>query len=215
LNIEIANHLTELRKSAGLSQEALADRLGISRQAISKWERAEAAPDTENLIALAKLYNISLDELLLFHREEAASPASSGTQEQAGSAPPHSDTTFNHTEAFIHAHAASPVHEPVEERFDENAVRMLNACYPVLMTGVFFAMGLLGGWWHPGWMVFLTIPLYYTLIPALRKRDHRVFAYPVAVTLLYLILGFTIHAWSWGWLLYLTIPAYYTWKPGR
>ena len=50
MNIEIANHLTELRKSAGLSQEALADRLGISRQAISKWERAEAAPDTEILL---------------------------------------------------------------------------------------------------------------------------------------------------------------------
>lgn len=64
MNIEIANRLVELRKANNLSQEALAEKLGISRQAVSKWERAEASPDTDNLILLARLYNISLDELL-------------------------------------------------------------------------------------------------------------------------------------------------------
>lgn len=65
MNIEIANRLVQLRKEHNLSQEALAERLGISRQAVSKWERAEASPDTDNLIMLAKLYGISLDALLL------------------------------------------------------------------------------------------------------------------------------------------------------
>ena len=64
MNIEIANRLVELRKKMGLSQEELADKLGISRQAISKWERAEASPDTDNLICLAKIYGVSLDDLL-------------------------------------------------------------------------------------------------------------------------------------------------------
>lgn len=64
MNIEIANRLVELRKKKGLSQEELAEKLGLSRQAVSKWERAEASPDTDNLICLAKLYGISLDELL-------------------------------------------------------------------------------------------------------------------------------------------------------
>ena len=64
MNIEIANRLVNLRKSNNLSQEALAEKLGISRQAVSKWERAEASPDTDNLILLARLYKISLDELL-------------------------------------------------------------------------------------------------------------------------------------------------------
>ena len=41
MNIEIANRLVNLRKANGLSQEALAEKLGISRQAVSKWERAE------------------------------------------------------------------------------------------------------------------------------------------------------------------------------
>ena len=45
MNIEIANRLVHLRKSNHLSQEALAEKLGISRQAVSKWERAEASPD--------------------------------------------------------------------------------------------------------------------------------------------------------------------------
>lgn len=64
MNIEIANRLVNLRKENNLSQEALAGKLGISRQAVSKWERAEASPDTDNLILLARLYGVSLDELL-------------------------------------------------------------------------------------------------------------------------------------------------------
>ena len=64
MNIEIADKLVELRKKNGYSQEELAAKLGLSRQAISKWERAEASPDTDNLICLAKLYGVSLDELL-------------------------------------------------------------------------------------------------------------------------------------------------------
>ena len=65
MNIEIANRMVQLRKQHGFSQEELAARLGISRQAVSKWERAESSPDTDNLICLAQLYHISLDELLL------------------------------------------------------------------------------------------------------------------------------------------------------
>ena len=56
--------LARAAKLAGLSQEALAEKLGVSRQAVSKWERSESSPDTDNLIALAKLYGVSLDELL-------------------------------------------------------------------------------------------------------------------------------------------------------
>lgn len=63
MNIETADRLIELRKRKGLSQEDLARELGISRQAVSKWERAEAGPDVDNAILLSRLYNISLDEL--------------------------------------------------------------------------------------------------------------------------------------------------------
>lgn len=64
MNADIAKRLLEFRKANGYSQEDLAEKLGVSRQAISNWERNESSPDTDNLIALAQLYNVSIDELL-------------------------------------------------------------------------------------------------------------------------------------------------------
>ena len=60
----LGDKLYQLRKDKGISQEELADKLGVSRQAISKWERGEALPDTDNLISIAKLYEVSLDQLV-------------------------------------------------------------------------------------------------------------------------------------------------------
>ncbi|MFR7797062.1 MAG: helix-turn-helix transcriptional regulator [Collinsella sp.] len=48
MNVETAQRLADLRRSKGFSQEGLARKLGLSRQAVSKWERAESSPDTEN-----------------------------------------------------------------------------------------------------------------------------------------------------------------------
>ena len=70
MTIEIANRLYELRKKHNLSQEELAEKLSVSRQAVSKWERCEASPDTDNLIALAKIYGLTLDELIYGEKEE-------------------------------------------------------------------------------------------------------------------------------------------------
>lgn len=64
MDLAMAQRLVDRRKAAELSQEALAAQLGVSRQAVSKWERSESSPDTDNLIALAALYGVSLDELL-------------------------------------------------------------------------------------------------------------------------------------------------------
>lgn len=74
MDLAMAQRLVDRRKAASLSQEALAAQLGVSRQAVSKWERSESSPDTDNLIALAALYGVSLDELLY---GEAASDADS------------------------------------------------------------------------------------------------------------------------------------------
>lgn len=74
MDLAMAQRLVDRRKAAGLSQEALAAQLGVGRQAVSKWERSESSPDTDNLIALAALYGVSLDELLY---GEAASDADS------------------------------------------------------------------------------------------------------------------------------------------
>ncbi len=64
MSYEFADRLIELRRARALSQEDLAGKIGVSRQAVSKWERAESAPDIGNLVALSQLYKVSLDELV-------------------------------------------------------------------------------------------------------------------------------------------------------
>lgn len=83
MNIEIANRFVQLRKQSGLSQEQLAEKIGVSRQAVSKWERSEASPDTDNLILLARLYNVSLDELLKTD-DDIPAPSSADEPETSG-----------------------------------------------------------------------------------------------------------------------------------
>jgi len=60
----LGEKIHQLRKSKGLSQEELAGQLTVSRQAISKWELGESIPDTENVIQLSKLFEVSTDYLL-------------------------------------------------------------------------------------------------------------------------------------------------------
>ena len=56
--------IAALRRKAGMSQEALADQLGISRQAVSRWEVGIAIPSMDNLLALSKLFGVPTDELM-------------------------------------------------------------------------------------------------------------------------------------------------------
>lgn len=56
--------IQQLRKTAGLSQEQLADIVGVSRQAVSKWETDQSSPDIDNILALSKAFAVSTDELL-------------------------------------------------------------------------------------------------------------------------------------------------------
>lgn len=62
----IASNLKYLRKAHKYSQEEVADKLDVSRQAIAKWENGDTMPDLENTIALAKLYNVTIDNLVLY-----------------------------------------------------------------------------------------------------------------------------------------------------
>lgn len=81
MDLAMAQRLVDRRKAAGLSQEALAAQLGVSRQAVSKWERSESSPDTDNLIALAALYGVSLDELLYGEAASGADSSEDGSTE--------------------------------------------------------------------------------------------------------------------------------------
>ena len=58
-----AENLKMLRKQAGMSQEQLAEKLGVSRQAVTKWETGAGIPDIENIMAISMLFDISIDDL--------------------------------------------------------------------------------------------------------------------------------------------------------
>jgi transcriptional regulator with XRE-family HTH domain len=144
MNIDIANRLYELRKKNSFSQEELAEKIGVSRQAVSKWERAEASPDTDNLILLSKLYNLSMDELL--STEENVEPI---------------------------------VRQPVsvkEEKYEEEELSgnfWVRFPYPIFVTIIYFLLGYSFNLWHPGWLLFVTIPIYYSVVGVTGRRHRR------------------------------------------
>jgi len=64
-NHKIGNHILTLRKSSNLTQVELSNLVGVSHQAVSKWENGECLPDIEVLLKLAKVFNQSVEKLLL------------------------------------------------------------------------------------------------------------------------------------------------------
>lgn len=64
--MNLGNNLFQARKRAGLSQEQVAEKLGVNRQTISKWETDESVPDIYQSKKLAKIYSLTLDELIEF-----------------------------------------------------------------------------------------------------------------------------------------------------
>ncbi|BAQ23265.1 helix-turn-helix domain-containing protein [Streptococcus troglodytae] len=68
--ILFSEQLKKYRNRKNLSQEDLAQKLFISRQAISKWENGEATPDMDNLVKIAEIFELSLDELVLGKESE-------------------------------------------------------------------------------------------------------------------------------------------------
>ncbi len=78
MNMILADKLIDLRKRSGWSQEELADRLGVSRQSISKWEGAQSVPDMGRVIRLSQLFGVSTDYLL---KDELEQPESSPSTE--------------------------------------------------------------------------------------------------------------------------------------
>ena len=171
MDIQTADRLVALRRERGWSQEELAVRLGVSRQAVSKWERAEASPDTDNLIALARLYGVSLDQLLLEAPTEGESAQAREDRE---------------------VFAAAQAWEAGEERLKDQRKKVwarrrewllwpltlalmvalpllcralgLGELYALAVNLVFLVTGFLLGNWHPGWLLYLTIPFYYTVL---------------------------------------------------
>lgn len=70
----LARNLSTLRKISGLSQEKAAEAVGVTRQALAKWESGETTPDVLHSDKLADLYGVSLDDLLHFEQKPGSMP---------------------------------------------------------------------------------------------------------------------------------------------
>lgn len=68
----IAQNLARLRSRFHLTQEEVAEQLGISRQTVAKWESGASLPDLESCIALARLYDVTVDDLISYSETEAS-----------------------------------------------------------------------------------------------------------------------------------------------
>ncbi len=235
MNIEIANRLVKLRKQAGLSQEELADKLGLSRQAVSKWERAEASPDTDNLICLAKLYNISLDELLSTEddaetivNEQVKSeqekkrdnvhigPDGIFVESEDGETVSISKGGIHVCDGDGHHHYR---HDPRDKRSEEQIKKdkilywSFNGILYVLATVAYLLFGFLLKMWHNMWIVFFIPSIIMSLAVAIRKkRAHHfniAFLSSFVFFLICLVLFPKQNLWHPMWAVFLAIPIYY------
>jgi len=96
----LADKIIDLRKKAGMSQEELAEKLGVSRQSISKWEGAQSTPDLNRILQLSEIFNVSTDYLLKDNAELPADPAPV-EEAKADTEPPLRKVSMEEANAFL------------------------------------------------------------------------------------------------------------------
>ncbi len=203
MTIEFGNRLQELRKSHGYSQEELADKLEVSRQAVSKWECGEASPDTDNLIELARIYNISLDELV-------GNRAPVKEEKECARACEKEDEDIDEDEDEDEDEDDIEEHKRHSRKGDALEIALSSASVSFIIIA-YILLGSICGLWGQAWTLFLLIPVIPSLIDAIRYKDAGRFLYPVFVAFVYLTLGawFPGGLWHPYWFLFLTIPVFY------
>lgn len=202
MTIEVANRLIELRKRAGLSQEELADKIGVSRQAVSKWERAEACPDTENLIELSNLYGVSVDSILKGNKDTEAETVEAEVVDV---------DDRSKEEVVIEKHAKKSV----------ASVILSGVLFPVLLLTYlllgFFWRGPEGQYigWACGWTLFL-FGIFLSSIPhAIRVKHPSHVAFAPLVVATYVATSMIVQTytgvliWHPLWVIFFTIPIYH------
>lgn len=94
--------LQELRRASGMSQDTLAEKLDVSRQAVSKWERDEAMPETDKVVRIAQLFDVSIDYLLM--NKEQKKPEPEPRYQYQFQSPRYEYTGYGRAEKFIRRH---------------------------------------------------------------------------------------------------------------
>ena len=130
-----AEKLKSIRKKTGMSQEQLAEKLGVSRQAVTKWETDTGIPDIENIMAISALFDISIDELLSNKRgmkKPAEYPFESITEYDIDE-PKHYDMKFGGAKQFL---LSSYEGEKIRVRLASNTLSTLQNDFKVKIDDI-------------------------------------------------------------------------------
>lgn len=196
MDLMTANRLQQLRKANGYSQDVLAEKLGISRQAVSKWERAESSPSVDNLLDLARLYGITVDEMLNTEGDKVVIK------------------TQNNTKKDIKGKLKSLISKANDFGiYPELARSLVKFPFFLVVTVLYVVLCFVTKLWHPLWIMFLALPIYYQFALACKGGNKKVFMLllpiPEIIVTVFLILGFAFGIWKYAWILFLILPIYY------
>ncbi len=108
----LADKIIELRKRSGMSQEELAEKLGVSRQSVSKWEGAQSTPDINRILQLSEIFSVSTDTLL---KDEADLPAAEASPQEPSveTEPPLRKVSMEEANSFLAVNEKRSVRTPL------------------------------------------------------------------------------------------------------
>lgn len=221
--MSFADNLQYLRRKNKITQEQLAEELGVSRQSVSKWETGEAYPETEKLIVLCDRFGVTLDGLL-------RGDVSGGSQGKKESAPCAEDAPQDLKEEIappIKEESKDSNGEAVKEQADcggecdEKAARrrryeflrrLISSVTVFLCAVVYLCVGLAFNLWHPAWLIFLggIIICIWTgcLTESSKPMKERIGdavcgSSMIAAVIVYLSLGFILGIWHPTWVVFI------------
>ena len=189
----LGEKIKELRIKNNLSQEELANKLGVTRQAVSKREQNLALPDTNNLILISKIFNVKIDELINYNKQNINADINDNDT---------SDDKESKLDANTIKENENIKNTPIYNML--SSLTILICLVTFILAGMYAKNG-----WNYSWIVWLLLPTFLSLFESIKRRKASLFLFPVLITAIYLFIGMYFKAWHPYWLLFLSIPIYY------
>lgn len=196
MNDYFPKNLVAIRKRLNLTQEALAEKLFVTRQAVSKWERGETEPDIVTLCAISRMFDVSLDDML---QKDCTAPASVATE----------NVVENTEEENLQLKAVQKKKLAKKMLF----FALFDIAFCCLLIGIIFTATV--DFCDLIWIIWFALPVLVPVIFALRFRNEigaawlmYFFPVPFVSGIIYLLVH-SITSSSGAWLAFLLIPLYY------
>lgn len=151
---QVATRLKEVREEKNFTIEAVAEKSGIAIEELQAFEEGSKLPDVTALMQLSKAYEMSIDRIIYTSSEM----------------PKYDESKAVYANVKLVAADAHDSQKKVNEKADATSAPgrragiLTHLVFPVLCIIIYIFLGVAGGFWHPGWMIFLGIPLYYALV---------------------------------------------------